>query len=55
MAPVFLGGEHVDRCVFDQLLWFDAGEQEAVLDTADAQRRARSRSWLVRLLGSSAP
>lgn len=53
MTPVFLGGEDVDRCVFDQLMWFDAGEHQAVLLTADAQRRARSRGWLDRLFGRS--
>jgi Zn-finger nucleic acid-binding protein len=49
MLPVYLGGVDVDRCVADQLLWFDAGEHRAVLDRADEQRRERSRSWLARL------
>jgi Zn-finger nucleic acid-binding protein len=53
MTPVFLGGEDVDRCMFDQLIWFDASEHETVLDTANAQHRARSRSWLVRLFDLS--
>ena len=50
MEPVFLGGVDADRCVHDQLLWFDAGEHSTVLARADEQRRDRRRSWLARLL-----
>ena len=50
MEPVFLGGVDVDRCYHDQLLWFDRGELELVLDVAREQKGERERSWLVKLL-----
>ncbi|HWO19393.1 MAG TPA: zf-TFIIB domain-containing protein [Kofleriaceae bacterium] len=51
MEPVFLGGAPIDRCRDDGVLWFDAGELEAVLARTAAQRDERSTSVLRRLLG----
>jgi Zn-finger nucleic acid-binding protein len=49
MEPVFLGGVDVDRCYRDQMLWFDFGELELVMEQAREQRDDRA-SWLARLL-----
>jgi len=50
MEPVFLGGVELDRCTRDELVWFDGGELELVLDVAREQDRADDRSWLRRVL-----
>jgi Zn-finger nucleic acid-binding protein len=34
MEPVFLGGVELERCYHDELLWFEQGETQAVLDRA---------------------
>jgi Zn-finger nucleic acid-binding protein len=53
MEPVFLGGVRVDRCYHDELLWFDRGELDRVLEIAREQKQARARAaarnWLSRL------
>jgi Zn-finger nucleic acid-binding protein len=49
MTPIFLGGVEIERCFPDQLMWFDAGERDAVLDRARAQHEERQRPWFVRL------
>jgi len=51
MEPVFLGGEAIDRCRADGVLWFDAGEIEAILARTAEQRDDRSVGVLRRLLG----
>ena len=50
MAPVFLGGLDVDRCYDDELLWFDPGELDHVLEIAATQHEDRHPHWLVRLV-----
>lgn len=51
MEPVFLGGEEVDRCRADGVLWLDAGELEAILASTAEQRDDREAGLLRRLLG----
>lgn len=55
MLPIFLGGVELDRCLDDNLLWFDREELARVLDAARAQRAVRARAgrvtWLDRLFG----
>jgi Zn-finger nucleic acid-binding protein len=50
MKPVFLGGLDVDRCYHDELIWFDMGELDHVLEVAASQRDARHPSWLLRIV-----
>jgi Zn-finger nucleic acid-binding protein len=49
MEPVYLGGAPIDRCRDDGVLWFDAGELEAVLARTAAQRDDRAVGGLRRL------
>ncbi len=49
MEPVFLGGVDLDRCYTDELVWFDLGEHDLVLDIARSQRGQRELSWVARL------
>jgi len=51
MDPVFLGGVELDRCYHDDMIWFDRGEIERVLEIAADQRSERTSSWLMKLLG----
>lgn len=54
MDPVFLGGVNLDRCYRDNVVWFDRGELEDVLDVAREQRQSRESiktSWLGRFFG----
>lgn len=50
MEPVYLGGAAIDRCRGDGILWFDAGELDAVLARAAEQRAARAPGLLRRLI-----
>ena len=49
MDPVFLGGLDIDRCCHDELIWFDVGELEHILQLAADQRGDRHPPWLVRI------
>jgi Zn-finger nucleic acid-binding protein len=51
LEPVFLGGVPIDRCYHDELLWFDAGEQAAVMAVVREQHGTATVSWVRRLLG----
>jgi Zn-finger nucleic acid-binding protein len=52
MDPVFLGGVEVDRCRGDEMVWFDVGEEERVLESARVQHARLEESWLRRTLAS---
>jgi Zn-finger nucleic acid-binding protein len=55
MEPVFLGGEPIDRCRADGVLWLDAGELESILARTAEQRDDRAVGVLRRLLGLARP
>jgi len=48
MQPEYLHGVEVDRCVHDELLWFDAKQLDVAIDAAIADVEAR-RGWAQRL------